>query len=121
MKICLAIALSLSMFAAGCAEEVAVGPPPAQVEVVPPAPYVGAAWTGGYWAWRGGRHVWIPGRYVAARPGRVWVPHTWVRGPHGRRHMVPGSGVSDGRDRLRWGRGARGGTRTRTTLSARGF
>ena len=86
----LAIVLSLSLFGTGCAAEVAVGPPVVQAEVVPPPPYAGAVWTGGYWVWRGGRHIWVPGRYVVARPGRVWVPQVWVRGPHGGWRAVPG-------------------------------
>ncbi|MEO8836900.1 MAG: hypothetical protein ABI364_09195 [Caldimonas sp.] len=43
-------------------------PPPATyVEPVPPLPYVGAIWIGGYWGWRGGRHEWVRGRYEAPR------------------------------------------------------
>lgn len=61
-----------------------VAPPPAQYEVVPAAPYVGAVWIGGYWGWHGGRHVWVPGHYVRPRPGYHWQPRHWERGPHGR-------------------------------------
>jgi hypothetical protein len=63
----------------GCAGEIAVAPPPSLVEVVPPQPFVGAVWTGGYWDWRGGRHVWIRAHYERPRYGRVWVAHRWQR------------------------------------------
>ena len=58
-------------------------PPPAQVEVIPPEPYVGAVWVSGRWIWRGGRHVWTAGNYVRPRPGYVYAPHTWTA--HGNR------------------------------------
>ncbi len=59
---------------------VASVPPPAPyVEVVPPPPYGGAVWLGGYWGWQGNRHVWVGGRYEAPRPGYTWQPHHWVQ------------------------------------------
>lgn len=60
-----------------------VAPPVTQYEVVPPVPYAGAVWVGGYWNWTGGRHVWVPGHYVAGRPGYRWQPHHWVQRPGG--------------------------------------
>lgn len=60
-----------------------VAPPVAQVEIVPPVPYVGAVWVGGYWNWYGGRHVWVPGRYVRPNPGYRWQPHYWAQRPGG--------------------------------------
>ena len=58
-------------------------PPPPQVEVIPPVPFVGAVWVGGYWNWYGGRHVWVPGRYVRANPGYHWRAHHWEQRPGG--------------------------------------
>ncbi len=69
--------------------EVAVEPPPPQVEVVPAPPYVGAVWIGGRWVWRGGRHAWVGGRYVAPRVGYVYAPHRWERRGAGWRY-TPG-------------------------------
>ena len=58
-------------------------PPPPPVEVIPPVPFVGAVWVGGYWNWYGGRHVWVPGRYVGPNPGYHWQPHHWEQRPGG--------------------------------------
>ena len=69
--------------------EVAVAPPAARVEIVPPLPYAGAIWVGGRWVWRGGRHVWVAGRYMHPRRGYVYAPHVWTPGPHGRWHYAP--------------------------------
>jgi WXXGXW repeat (2 copies) len=57
-----------------------VPPPPAQVEVVPGAPFIGAVWVGGYWGWNGGRHLWTPGHYVRPVAGYRFVPHRWENG-----------------------------------------
>lgn len=65
-------------------------PPPAPyAEVIPPLPYEGAVWIGGYWGWNGGRHYWVPGRYERGRPGYGWRPHSWVQ-EGGRWHMRAG-------------------------------
>jgi hypothetical protein len=66
-----------------------VPPPAPYVEVVPPPPFVGALWIGGYWGWQGGRHVWVGGRYETPRPGYVWQPHRWVQ-HEGRWHLEEG-------------------------------
>jgi hypothetical protein len=54
-----------------------VAPPPLYVEPVPPVPFAGAVWIGGYWGWSGGRHAWVPGRWEHPRPGYTWEPHRW--------------------------------------------
>jgi hypothetical protein len=56
-----------------------VAPPAPYEEVLPPMPYAGAIWIGGYWGWNAGRHVWIGGRWDHARPGFRWEPHRWER------------------------------------------
>jgi hypothetical protein len=55
-----------------------IAPPAPYYETVPPLPYAGAVWIGGYWGWQGGRHSWVPGRYERSRPGYTWQPHRWV-------------------------------------------
>ncbi len=66
-----------------------VPPPAPYAEVVPPPPFAGAIWIGGYWGWQGGRHVWIGGRYEAPRPGYYWQAHRWVQ-HEGRWHLEEG-------------------------------
>ena len=56
---------------------VRVGPPPARVEVAPPARH-GYVWVRGYWDWRSHRHVWIGGHWVRERPGYVYHSPRWV-------------------------------------------
>jgi hypothetical protein len=64
MKALIAAALlALSLGATGCVTRVALGPPPARVEVIGVAPYRGA--------------VWIPGHWVRARYDWVWVRGRW--------------------------------------------
>jgi len=69
--------------------EIAVGveqPPPPPAEVIEPAPgpEVDFLWVPGWWAWEGGRWAWHRGYWGhRPRPGAVWVPHGWVRGPYG--------------------------------------
>lgn len=65
-------------------------PPPPQYEAVPPVPYVGAVWIGGFWDWRGGRHVWVPGRYDHGRPGYIYHQAGWSRDGGGRYHFRRG-------------------------------
>ena len=69
-----------------------VAPPPPYVEVVPPQPFPGALWIGGYWGWNGGRHQWVAGRWEHSRPGYAWRPHTWVQ-EGGRWHLHAGGWV----------------------------
>ena len=48
-------------------------PPPMLVDVPLPMPFVGAIWTGGYWAWQG-NWVWAAGRWAAPpQLGFGWV------------------------------------------------
>lgn len=56
-------------------------PPPAHVEVVPPAPegLKGAVWVDGEWQWRGRRWVWLAGRWEEPYPGAYFAPSTTVR------------------------------------------
>jgi hypothetical protein len=56
---------------------VMLAPPPPQVEILPPLPFAGAIWLGGYWGWYGGRHQGMPGRWERPRPGYRWEPHRW--------------------------------------------
>ncbi|SRR5579871_1439275 len=58
---------------------VAVSPPPPQVEVIGPPPFVGAVWIAGYWRWAGARWIWVRGFWVRRPwPRAVWVPGRWV-------------------------------------------
>jgi hypothetical protein len=84
-----------------------VGPPPAPLYEVVPAPRVGFTWIPGYWVWLGHRHVWVMGHYVWARPGYVYhTPHWYERGGRWyvaqggwRPHDADGDGVPNHRDR----------------------
>ncbi|MEO6688359.1 MAG: YXWGXW repeat-containing protein [Dokdonella sp.] len=76
------LGLSLAMTAPASARAVIgvtvdVAPPPARIERVIVRP--GYAWAPGYWRWNGVHHVWIDGVWIAARPGRRYVPAAWVR------------------------------------------
>ena len=52
---------------------VAWAPPPMLVDVPVPMPFLGAIWTGGYWAWQG-NWVWAAGRWAAPpQLGFGWV------------------------------------------------
>ena len=55
--------IALSLTATGCVTRVALGPPPARVEVIGAAPYRGA--------------VWVPGHWARARYNWVWVRGYW--------------------------------------------
>ena len=53
-------------------------PPPAQVDVRPAPPMMGAVWVDGYWHWSGG-WVWVPGRWaLPPQVGATWRPTVWV-------------------------------------------
>jgi hypothetical protein len=59
-------------------------PPPAEVIAPAPGPEVEFLWVPGWWAWEGGRWFWHGGYWGhRPHPGAMWVPHRWVRGPHG--------------------------------------
>ena len=56
-------------------------PPPAKVEVVPPAPkeLKRPVWVDGEWQWRGRRWVWQPGQWQEQVAGFYYAPSTAVR------------------------------------------
>jgi hypothetical protein len=58
-------------------------PPPARVEVVPPAPRSDAVWIDGEWTWRASRWSWIRGRWVLPPNGARYSPWVLVRAPNG--------------------------------------
>jgi len=63
---------------------VALTPPAAVVETIPPPPAPGNVWTPGYWSWNGTEYVWVPGQYaVPPFPGAVWIGGRWVARGHG--------------------------------------
>ncbi len=62
----LLMAFFLAIFLSGCATEMAYTvppPPPAEVEVIPAAPFEGAIWVDGAWEWhpRHHRYYWRHG------------------------------------------------------------
>jgi hypothetical protein len=65
-------------------------PPPPSPRIEPIVQRPGYVWTPGYWRWVGNRYVWVGGASVRAREGWVWIPHRWVEGPHGERHLEEG-------------------------------
>lgn len=67
-----------------------IAPPAPLIEAVPPAPFEGGVWIGGYWGWRGGRHEWVPGRWDRPRAGYEWRRHAWVQ--EGNRWHLRGGG-----------------------------
>jgi hypothetical protein len=61
-----------------------VAPPPARVEVVPPAPGDRVTWVPGHWAWDGREYVWENGHYVERPAARVaYEPGHWEQSPRG--------------------------------------
>jgi hypothetical protein len=61
-----------------------VAPPPARVEVIPPAPAAQMVWQAGYWSYNGANWDWIAGHYVAQpRPAAQWIPGHWAQQPGG--------------------------------------
>ena len=63
--------------AAPISVDIAVGPPPPRVEVVP-APRHGYIWAPGYWDWHGNHHYWVAGSWVHERPGYVYHHPEWT-------------------------------------------
>jgi hypothetical protein len=64
----------------------APGPPPEPVvEVIPPIPFPGAVWLGGYWGYGGRGWGWNRGYWERPpRHGAVWAPGYWHHtGPRG--------------------------------------
>src|SRR5579872_3704261 len=56
-----------------------VAPPPARVEVIPPAPSPEHYWIAGHWQYEGNQHVWVAGHWEAPRAGEFWVRPFWLR------------------------------------------
>jgi hypothetical protein len=68
--------------------DVEIGPPVAQVEVIPEA-RVGFVWAPGYYRWAGHEHVWVGGHWIKERRGHHWIADHWDR--RGERwHYEPG-------------------------------
>ena len=75
---------SLPSWSARVGFSVALTPPAAVVETIPPPPAPGNVWTPGYWSWNGTEYVWVPGQYaVPPFPGAVWIGGRWVARGHG--------------------------------------
>ena len=76
-------------------------PPPARVEVVPPAPRdPGAVWVDGEWAWQGKRWAWLPGGWVVPPRGAYFAPWLVYRLDNGRLLFAPGAWHAAKGDRL---------------------
>jgi hypothetical protein len=53
-------------------------PPPLPYYTQPPAPFVNAIWTPGYWAWGPAGYYWVPGTWVQPPSvGLYWTPGYW--------------------------------------------
>jgi hypothetical protein len=66
------------------AQFVAAPPPPLRHERIPPRPYRGGVWIGGYWGYApNSGYAWHSGRWARGRPGFSYVPPRWVRSPRG--------------------------------------
>ena len=68
-------------------------PPPARVEVVPPAPPAlkGSVWVDGEWQWKGRRWVWQPGQWELPYAGSYYAPATTIRLADGSLAYFPGN------------------------------
>lgn len=81
--------------------EVPYPPPPARVEVVPPAPQErGAVWVDGEWAWQGKRWSWLPGGWVVPPLGAYFAPWLVYRLDNGRLLFAPGAWHAANGERL---------------------
>lgn len=59
-------------------------PPPLPYYTQPPAPFVNATWTPGYWAWGPAGYYWVPGTWVQPPSvGLYWTPGYWGYGNGG--------------------------------------
>jgi hypothetical protein len=70
-------------------------PPPARVELIPPAPAPEALWIDGHWIWTAGGYAWHAGRWEPARVGAHYAPATTVRRSNGELLYYVGSWQSD--------------------------
>jgi len=72
--------------------EIPYPPPPARVEIVPPAPAeAGAVWVDGEWGWQGKRWNWLPGGWVVPPKGAYFAAWLVYRLDNGRLLFAPGS------------------------------
>lgn len=69
---------------------VTAAPPPARVEILPPAPSGDAVYVDGEWTWRRGRWSWMAGRWVVPPAGESFSPWVFVRDPDGHYWYAPG-------------------------------
>jgi len=51
---------------------ITVAVPAPYVEVIPPLPFAGAIWIGGYWGSGGGQRQWVPGRWEGPHRSGPW-------------------------------------------------
>ena len=66
-------------------EEAPPLPPPAPVEVIPPAPSPGHVWIEGHFGWHAHAYTWERGHYEQRPRDRAsWVPAHWERRGHRR-------------------------------------
>lgn len=54
-------------------------PPPARVEIVPPAPGKTEVWVDGQWIWRGNRWVWQAGGWQITPKNSYYAPPVTLR------------------------------------------
>ena len=66
-------------------------PPPARVEVVPPAPRRDVVWVDGEWRWEGRRWIWHLGGWFAAGTALRHAPWDLQRLPDGLLRWAPGA------------------------------
>lgn len=67
---------------------VAVAPPPARFEPLPP-PRPGYVWVPGNWQYRENAYAWYQGYWQPARPDYDYAPGRWVRADGGWRWVEP--------------------------------
>jgi len=67
---------------------VAVAPPPARFEPLPP-PRPGYVWVPGNWQYRENTYAWNQGYWQPARPDYEYAPGRWVRADGGWRWVEP--------------------------------
>jgi hypothetical protein len=67
--------------------------PPAPMELVPPAPFAGAAWIEGGYVWRGGAWVWVTGQWSTQAAGGFQIGPLTIDLGGGSAAVVPGGSV----------------------------
>jgi len=66
-------------------------PPPARVELIPPAPSDTAVWVDGTWRWTGRDYIWIAGRWQEPIEEAHYAPAKTERLPDGGVSYSPGT------------------------------